>query len=156
MNSNYTSEAKKPLNRPNGKGTRYMCHNEKIRALLGIDDFEELLHSISTSSEHTGQDSGLGANPESSCEGICYIPVAITAQSLLDDLERMLEVFDHAVLSVKDWQELEKGFFDLLFVKFKLYCIQMNKLGRSSEVHATKKQLMNVLQKRINAGQAYK
>ena len=155
MNSNYTSEARKPLNRTDGKDARYMCHNEKIRALLGIDSFEELLHTISTSPEHTDRNRGHDLNPEASCEWVCCLSVVITSQSLLDDLERMLEMFDHEVVSTKDWQELEKGFFDLLFVKFKLYCIRMKQLGRSSEIQATQRQLVNVLHKRIHARQAY-
>ena len=151
MNVNYTSGAKKPLNLSDCKDARYMCHDEKIRALLGINDFEELLHVISASPELSDQGGAHDVNPDAACEGVCYVPVVITAQSLLDDLHRMLAVFDHAVITSADWQELEKGFFDLLFVKFKLYCKHMNRLGRSGEVQETKKQLMHILNKRIAA-----
>ena len=154
MNMNYTRETRKPTIQPDGKDTRYMCKNEQIRALLGIDDLEELLHSISAAPEQAFHGMGRDARPEAGGDGVWYLPVAITSRSLLNDLERMLAVFDRAVISAKDWQELEEGFFDLLFVKFKLYCIQMRQLGRTGEVQSTKRQLMDIFNNKITALQS--
>lgn len=155
MNSNCTKEIRKPLTQTDGKDAQYMCCNEKIHALLGIDDFEQILHSISASTEQSSPGMEHNGKPEASGGCIFYMPVMITSQSLLQDLDRMLAIFNNGMISAKNWEELEKGFFDLLFVKFKLYCIQMKRLGRTVEVQATKQRLMHVLNDRMTAKQSW-
>ncbi|MBQ8506060.1 MAG: hypothetical protein IJ466_01310 [Clostridia bacterium] len=123
---------------------RMRC-NPDLQALLGIPGFEKRIREI----EHPAgwMDGTEDAVP---VEEMFQLQVPINPQVLLEDLERILRIFDKAVLTRADWETLEAGFFDLLLVKYELYYRRMVCLGKEGEALRMKKRLIYTLERRFN------